>query len=74
MSELSLSPQMEVELAYLLTPLNHYVNLLSLVKLNLVQMGSSRTEQMGNNNRYIKQQRSYVLDRFIQHENRLRCP
>ena len=34
-SEPSLSPRMEVELAYLLTPLDHYVNLLSLAKLKI---------------------------------------
>ena len=34
-SEPSLSPRMEVELAYLLTPLDYYANLLSLVKLKI---------------------------------------
>ena len=34
-SEPSLSPQTEVELAYLLTPLDHYANLLSLAKLKI---------------------------------------
>ena len=34
-SKPSLSPQMEVELAYLLTLLNHYVNLLLLAKLKI---------------------------------------
>ena len=34
-SEPSLSPQMEVELAYLLTLLDHYANLLSLAKLKI---------------------------------------
>ena len=34
-SEPPLSPQMEVELAYYLTPLDHYANLLLLAKLKI---------------------------------------
>ena len=58
----------------LLTPLDHYATESFVVSKieNLVQMGSSRTKQVGNNNWYVKQQCSYVLDHFIQHENRLR--
>ena len=36
---------------------------------NSVQIGSTCTKQVDNNNCYVKQHCSYVLDHFIQHDN-----